>query len=160
MLAEDRASAAPEMAEDRLGYSTVQLAIPAASVGAYLIDLLHMRSLKFSPMSAPTPDDFLKACQGMLLCKTSLSLLHQHATSRQKAYRTWIAPGCRLRGHPLCSLYVRWKAQTFLFRICIVDCHVSTLQELCFLLWKPSSLHNCAKQMPLPEHPLCQSSCK
>ncbi|KAL0019385.1 hypothetical protein WJX77_004716 [Trebouxia sp. C0004] len=64
LLAEDRASAAPEVAEDRLGYSTIQLAIPAASAGAYLIDLLHMRSLKFSPMSAADPDDFLKACQG------------------------------------------------------------------------------------------------
>lgn len=74
LLAEDRASAAPEVAEDRLGYSTIQLAIPAASAGAYLIDLLHMRSLKFSPMSATSPDDFLKACQGMLPCKTKLEL--------------------------------------------------------------------------------------
>lgn len=85
LLAEDRASAAPEIAENRLGYSTIQLAIPAATAGAYLIDMLHMRTLKFSPMSASTPDDFLKACHGMLLCKISLSLLHQRATSCQKA---------------------------------------------------------------------------
>jgi hypothetical protein len=72
LLAEDRASAAPEVAEGRLGYSMIQLAIQAASAGAYLIDLLHMRSLKFSPMSAASPDDFLKACQGMLPCKDKL----------------------------------------------------------------------------------------
>lgn len=70
LLAEDRASAAPEVAEDRLGYSTIQLAIPAATAAAYLIDLLHMRSFKFSPMSASTPDDFLKACQGCSLSCT------------------------------------------------------------------------------------------
>jgi len=78
LLAEDRASADPEVAEDHLGYSTMQLSIPAATAGAYLIDLLHMRSLKFSPMSASTPDDFLKACQGMLHCKTNLSLLQMY----------------------------------------------------------------------------------
>ncbi|KAL0024861.1 hypothetical protein WJX79_007367 [Trebouxia sp. C0005] len=71
LLAADRASAAPEVAEDRLGYSTIQLAIPAATAGTYLIDLLHMRSLRFSPMSAATPDDFLKACQGYSLSGTA-----------------------------------------------------------------------------------------
>ena len=64
LLAEDRADAAPHMAELCLGYSNMQMAISAACVGSYLVDLLHMRSLAFSPMSAKHPDIFLKACQG------------------------------------------------------------------------------------------------
>ena len=122
-MAEDRASAAPEVAEDRLGYSTIQLAIPAATAAAYLIDLLHMRSFKFSPMSASTPDDFLKACQGM------------SAVALQKML---VAPTCNTPPQGMHNLQC--------------SCCVSTLQELNLLVWKPLSLHNHAEQMALLEH--------
>ena len=64
LLAEDRAQSDPELNKDRLGYSTLQMAILAACVGSYLFDLLHMRRFRFSPMSVSDPDGFLKACQG------------------------------------------------------------------------------------------------
>ncbi len=35
---------------------------------------------------------------------------------------------------------------------CFRCCHVSTLQELNLLVWKPLCLHSCAKQIPSPEH--------
>ena len=79
LLAEDRAPADPEVAEDRLGYSTLQMAISAACAGSYLIDLLHMRCLRSSPMSARDPDDFLKACQGQLPTVANLSSVSHDA---------------------------------------------------------------------------------
>ena len=68
LLAEDRANSSAEGIQDRLGYTSLQLAISAASTGLYLVDLLHMRCLRFSPMSIADPDAFLKACQGMDDC--------------------------------------------------------------------------------------------
>ena len=65
LLGQDRASADPETADLCLGYSTTHMAIYAACVGSYLTDLLHMRHLDCSPMSAQDPDTFLKACQGV-----------------------------------------------------------------------------------------------
>ena len=60
-----------------MGYSTMQLAISAASAGAYLTDLLHMRSYETGPMCVTNPDDFLKACQGMSVNPCLLkSVLH------------------------------------------------------------------------------------
>ena len=64
LLGLDRASADPETAELCLGYSTMHMAIYAACVGSYLTDMLHMRCLDCSPMSAQDPDTFLMACQG------------------------------------------------------------------------------------------------
>lgn len=70
LLDQDRASADPEAAEMWLGYSTMHMAIYAACAGSYLLDLLHMRCLTRSPMSAQDPDTFLKSCQGRLSCRT------------------------------------------------------------------------------------------
>ena len=64
LLKEDRAFAPIQIAEDCLGYSSLQTMCCAACIGTYLIDLLHMRSLQLSPMSAADPDVFLRACQG------------------------------------------------------------------------------------------------
>ena len=64
LLGLDRASADPETAELCLGYSTMHMAIYAACAGSYLTDLLHMRCLNCSPMSAQDPDIFLMACKG------------------------------------------------------------------------------------------------
>ena len=64
LLGQDRACADPESADLCLGYSTMHMAIYAACVGSYLLDLLHMRHLNCSPMSAQDPDTFLMACQG------------------------------------------------------------------------------------------------
>lgn len=45
-------------------YSTPQVAMCAACAGLYLIDLLHMRWLPYSPMALTEPEDFLQACCG------------------------------------------------------------------------------------------------
>lgn len=65
LLRQDRSSADPETAELCLGYSSMHMAVYAACGGSYLMDLLHVRHLDSSPMSAQDPDTFLRACQGI-----------------------------------------------------------------------------------------------
>ena len=43
------------------GWDTTKV---AASAGSFLIELLHMRTARTSPMSVKSPRDFLEACQG------------------------------------------------------------------------------------------------
>jgi len=45
------------------GWDTTKV---AASAGSFLIELLHMRTARTSPMSVKSPRDFLEACQGQL----------------------------------------------------------------------------------------------
>ncbi len=47
-------------------FGTLRLMELAASAGAFLGDLLHMRALAFSPLSITAVGPFVKACQGML----------------------------------------------------------------------------------------------
>ena len=64
LLAEDRAEAMAAEAHLRLGYSSMQLGMQAACVGLYLVDLLHLKSIRSSPMYLQDPEAFLAACDG------------------------------------------------------------------------------------------------
>ncbi len=46
------------------GWDTIRL---AASAGSFIIQLLHMRAARTSPMSVKSPQECLEACQGELL---------------------------------------------------------------------------------------------
>ena len=63
LLAEDKVQANSDASHWRLGYSSIQLGIQAACVGLYLVDLLHLRHLRCSPMHIEDPEEFLTACQ-------------------------------------------------------------------------------------------------
>jgi hypothetical protein len=51
----------PETILQYNGWDTTRV---AASAGSFLVELLHMRTARTSPMSVKSPEDFLDACQG------------------------------------------------------------------------------------------------
>ena len=51
----------PETILQYNGWDTTRV---AASAGSFLVELLHMRTARTSPMSVKSPQDFLDACQG------------------------------------------------------------------------------------------------
>ncbi len=56
----------PDEAEAILHFHGWDTTKVAASAGSFLIELLHMRTARTSPMSVTSPRDFLEACQGQL----------------------------------------------------------------------------------------------
>lgn len=61
---------APGQSQHQLWFSNQDLAMSASSAGSFLMDLLHMRVLAFSPLAISAPAAFLQACSGMpaLVC--------------------------------------------------------------------------------------------
>lgn len=52
---------------DSSGYDMTQLGMLVPSAGAFLMDLLHMKTLQSSPMSMDDPAQFMQACQGVAI---------------------------------------------------------------------------------------------
>lgn len=50
----------------------------AACAGSFLIELLHMRTARFCPVSVSGPEDFFQACQGKLSCLQKQHLQMHH----------------------------------------------------------------------------------
>jgi len=50
----------------KMWYASTHLQEQAAAAGGFLIELLQMRALPFSPLSVQQPAAFCDACKGML----------------------------------------------------------------------------------------------
>ncbi|DBA93592.1 TPA: hypothetical protein ACH3X3_013671 [Trebouxia sp. C0006] len=107
----------PETILQYNGWDTTRV---AASAGSFLVELLHMRTARTSPMSVKSPQDFLDACQDPTLPQGAARLPETDTLSGMALSISWMT----CKKHWLCCCH------QMLFPISFCQSSMKTLSEL------------------------------